>query len=265
MDIEDFFQTALNDDTGVLTITLSRGDDKKNQLSIAMVDALRSILQPELTQPTCKGLILASAKEKVFSTGADIEADLRHLSPEEAAGYSREGCKVFGMLTKLPCPTVAALSGFTLGGGLELALCCDFRVATKGARLGLPEINLGVMPGWGGTQRLQRLIGRSRALRIILSGAPVNAAAALDWGLVDEVVDTYQQLLPAAEKILAQFTGKSPRAVAMAKRAVYEGGDMDLVAALNHESDLFRLAWSTADRQEGISAFLEKRRPIWPD
>ena len=91
MAIEDFFQTALNDDTGVLTITLSRGDDKKNQLSIAMVDALRSILQPELTRPTCKGLILASAKEKVYSTGADIEADLRPLSPEEARGYSSDG------------------------------------------------------------------------------------------------------------------------------------------------------------------------------
>jgi enoyl-CoA hydratase len=172
---------------------------------------------------------------------------------------------VFGLLGSVPCPTVAAISGFALGGGLELALCCDFRIATKGARLGLPEINLGLIPGWGGTQRLPRLIGQPRALRLILSGEPLNATQALECGLVDELVHDYAALHPAAEKLLARYQGKSRHALALAKRAVNEGGELSFAEGLELESELFGLAWNSPDRTEGIAALMEKRRARWPE
>jgi enoyl-CoA hydratase len=258
-------RTELNEQTRILTITLDRRDNDKNQLNSALIEELQQVLAPELARPAYRGLILCSAREKVFSTGADVEGQMAGLSPVEAARFSRRGHEIFGLLPRLPYITVAAISGFALGGGLELCLCCDFRVATKGARLGLPEINLGVLPGWGGTQRLPRLIGKPRALRMILGGDPVNAAVALEWGLVDEVVETHSGLLQAAEKLLARYAGKSPRAIAAAKRAVYEGLELPLPAALDLESEVFGLAWGTADREEGVRALVEKRRPAWPE
>jgi enoyl-CoA hydratase len=248
----------------VLTITLDRRDNEKNQFNSALIEDLQEVLAAELAHPQYRGLILRSSREKVFSTGADIEGQMVSIEPVAAAHFSRHGHGVFGLLNLLPYVTVAAISGFALGGGLEICLCCDFRIATKGVRLGLPEINLGVVPGWGGTQRLQRLIGRARALRMILSGDPVNAATALEYGLVDEVVESYDALHGAAQKLIARFAGKSARAVAAAKRAVYEGAELPLHAALHLESEIFGLAWSTPDRAEGVQALIEKRRPVWP-
>ena len=261
----EHIQTQFDENTRILTVTLNRRDNSKNQIHRDIVFELEDILKTQLLEPTLHGLILNSAHEKVFSTGADIEGVLSKLSATDATRFSRQGRAVFGFITQLPCPSVAAISGFALGGGLELALCCDFRIAAKNVRLGVPEINLGVLPGWGGTQRLPRLIGRSRALRMILSGDPVNAATALEWGLVDEVVDGYEDLHPAAVKLLGRFNNKSLRALEIARRAVNEGLSLPLPAALDLESELFGLAWSTPDREEGISAFMEKRRPKWPE
>jgi enoyl-CoA hydratase len=254
----------VNPQTRVLTLTLDRRDNEKNQLNSPLIEELQQVLVGELVHPQYRGLILRSSREKVFSTGADIEGQLAGIDPIEAARFSRHGREVFGLLSRMPYITVAAISGFALGGGLEICLCCDFRIATKGARLGLPEINLGVIPGWGGTQRLPRLIGRQRALRMILSGDPINAAAALEYGLVDELVENYAGLQGAAEQLIARYAGKSARAVAAAKRAVYEGAELPLGAALNFESEAFGLAWSTPDRVEGVRALIEKRRPVWP-
>lgn len=265
MSSEPQLSASYNENTRILRITLNRSDLPRNQIGSQMVRELRDLLQPEVDHPRLRGVILCSAQEKVFSTGADIGGELSVMDPSEAARFALAGREGFALFTKLPCASVAALSGFALGGGLEVAMCCDFRIATAGARLGLPEINLGVIPGWGGTQRLQRLIGRSRALRMILTGDPIPAPTALEWGLVDEVVDKYAELIPAAERLLARFADKSQRAVAVAKRAIHEGGDMPLAQALNLESDLFGLAWSTPDRVEGVAALMEKRRPQWPD
>jgi enoyl-CoA hydratase len=262
---EPHIQSSYREATRVLRVTLSRPDLPRNQIGSRMVRELRELLQPEVERPRLRGVILCSAQEKVFSTGADIGGELREMDPSEAARFAIAGREAFALFTRLPCPSVAAISGFALGGGLEIALCCDFRIAASGARLGLPEINLGVIPGWGGTQRLPRLIGSSRALRMILTGDPVPAATALEWGLVDELVDGYAELIPAAERLLARFADKSRRAVAVAKRAIHEGGDMPLAQALNLESELFGLAWSTPDRVEGVTALLEKRRAQWPD
>lgn len=247
----------------ILRLVLDRQDNPRNQLGSQLIRELRELLLPEIEQPRLKGLILCSAREKVFSTGAEIDGELRGMASAEAAQFAMAGRETFALLTKLPCVSVAALSGFALGGGLELALCCDFRVATAGARLGLPEINLALIPGWGGTQRLQRLIGRPRAMQLILTGDPLSGAKALEWGLVDEVLESYAELLPAAERLLARFAGKSRSAVAVAKRAIYEGGEMPLAQALSLEGELFGLAWSMPDRAEGITALVEKRRAKW--
>jgi len=260
-----YFTTDFAADGAILTVVLSRSDNAYNQINTGMVEALREILEPYAGDDGIRGLILASKHEKVFSTGADVEGELGRLTPVEAARFSRTGREVFSLLTRLACPTVAAISGFALGGGLELALCCDFRIAAKNARLGLPEINLGIIPGWGGTQRLPRLVGRVRALKMIMTGEPVNAATALEYGLVDEVVESADELLPAANKLLGKFSQKSRRALAIAKRTVYHGAELNLHQALDLESELFGLAWSTADREEGIAAYMEKRRPNWPD
>ena len=265
MSVDNYLKTEFNEELGILTVTIDRLDNDKNQIDSGMVEALMAVLYPEQVKPRARGLFLISGKEKVFSTGADIEGELKDLSPTEAALFSTAGGEVFSMLNKLSCPTVALLAGFTLGGGLELALCCDFRIAAKNIRVGLPEINLGVIPGWGGTQRLPRLIGRSRAMKMILTGDPVNAATAIDYGLVDEVVDSYADLVPAGEKLLKKLNGKSRGAIALAKRAVYEGGNMTLHDGLALESGIFALAWGTEDRVEGLAAYMEKRKPRWQD
>jgi enoyl-CoA hydratase len=146
-----------------------------------------------------------------------------------------------------------------------LALCCDFRIVAANARLGLPEINLGLIPGWGGTQRLPRLIGRSRALRMILSSEPLNAEAAIDCGLADELVPNAAELEDSALQLLARFSSKAGRSLGLAKRAVYQGEQLPLEQGLDNESELFGTAWDTAERREGISAFLQRRRPQWPE
>jgi enoyl-CoA hydratase/carnithine racemase len=261
----EYLQTELLGDGGVLAVTLARGDNPKNQLNVPFVAALEEVFTRARELPRLKGLILRSAHEKVFSTGADIAGEMTALDPAQARAFSQRGRDVFGILTQLPCPTVACIAGFCLGGGLELALCCDFRIAAKNARLGLPEINLGLIPGWGGTQRLPRLIGQPRALRMILSGDPLNAEAALESGLVDEVADDHSALLPAAQRLLARFGDKAAQTLCLAKRAVYGGLEKGLEGGLTLESDLFGQAWGTAERVEGISAFMEKRRPQWPD
>jgi enoyl-CoA hydratase len=262
---EHFLTCRFSDDSRILTITLDRQDNDKNQIGTGTVEALMEVIYPEQVRPRARGIILRSGKKKVFSTGADVEGELKDLNPTEAALFSTAGREVFALLSKVGCPTVALINGFTLGGGLELSLCCDFRIAARNTRLGLPEINLGVIPGWGGTQRLPRLIGRSRALWMILSGDPINAEAALSYGLVDEIVDDYDDLVPAGEKLLGRLGAKSRTAIALAKRAVYEGGNMSLYDGLALESEVFGMAWGTEDRLEGIAAYMDKRKPRWQE
>jgi enoyl-CoA hydratase len=262
---EPYLRVELDEATAFATVILDRQDNDKNQIDTGMIRALMAVLSEEYLSAHSKGLILISGKEKVFSTGADIDNELKDLNAAQAARFSRAGREVFSILGKLPCLTVACLSGFALGGGLELALSCDFRLAVKSARLGLPEINLGVIPGWGGTQRLPRLIGANRALGMILSGDPIKASQAEDWGLVDGTVDSYGELRTAATTLLAKYSAKSRNAVAIAKRAIWEGLSGDLAHGLNLESEMFAQAWGTPDRSEGIAAYLAKRRPSWPE
>lgn len=262
---DHYLRSELLAEGRVLSITLDRQDNDKNQLNVPLVMALEAAFSDAAQQAGIRGLILRSAHEKVFSTGADIAGEMTSLEQAQAEEFSRHGHKVFSMLCSLPFPTVACIAGFCLGGGLELALCCDFRIAARNARLGLPEINLGLVPGWGGTQRLPRLLGRSRALRMILSGEPLNAESALEAGLVDELVESTAELEASALRLLARFSSKAARTLSLAKQAVYAGEQLPLDEALDNESRIFGAAWATAARREGISAFLEKRRPQWPE
>jgi enoyl-CoA hydratase/carnithine racemase len=246
--------TELKPRVGVLTI--KRLDNERNQINPELIDHIEEALK-EAAQLPLRVLIINSGYEKLFSTGADVES-LGRASAQEALDFSHRGKAVFGMLQQLPCLTICCLNGFTLGGGLELALHCDIRIATANARMGLPEINLGIIPGWGGTQLLPPVIGRSRALRMILSGEPVNAETALAWGLLDEIAPSYAELVPQAEKLAGKFADKAKGAFAKAKAAIYTG-------TTEHETTLFAVAWDSDERKEGIDALLAKRRAVWPD
>lgn len=189
---------------------------------------------------------------KVFLAGADIK-EMAKFTPEQARNYAQLGQGVFADLAALHCITVAAINGPALGGGLELTLACDFRFAVKSAKLGCPEVTLGLIPGWGGIGRLTKLIGLSRAKRLYLSGNPMSAEETLGWGLVDEVVNSTEDLDHRVTAFCKSLRRASPSAVALAKRAVRE---MD-------ELSPFAECFETVDAQEGMAAFVEKRPARW--
>lgn len=194
------------------------------------------------------------AEGKVFLAGADVKV-MANYNADDAREYGAIGQGVFSDLAAMPSVTVAAISGTTLGGGLEMALACDFRIAVKFAKLGLPEVSLGLVPGWGGMTRLTKLVGPSRAKRIYLSGMPVSADDGYAFGLVDEVVNSVEDLGPRVTAFCRSFQRAAPAAVNLAKRA---SRDLDDLSAF---ADCFR----TKDCREGIAAFLEKRTASWMD
>ena len=204
--------------------------------------------------------LVITGSGRAFIAGADIAA----LQQLEGGFAGREaalsGQDVMSTLAALPFPTIAAINGFALGGGLELALACDLRVAAKGARLGLPEVGLGLIPGYGGTQRLPRLIGAGRALDLILTGRHVSAEEALQLGLVNRLAD---DALSEAKALAATIIKNAPIALGLAKEAVVRGLDVSLYQGLEIEADLFGLAASTEDAREGTAAFLAKRAPTF--
>ena len=203
-------------------------------------------------------VILVVGSEKAFAAGADIEAMAKG---DIALAYQMtdQSKRVLNRLADMPKPTIAGISGYALGGGLELALCCDFRVASDNAVLGLPEIGLGIIPGGGGTQRLTRLIGASRASELILLGEPVKAEKAEIWGLVNMVVEV-DQMEPECEKLAKKLMTKSPIALRAAKTSMRSGMNMGLKDGLTLEQDIFCMLFGTVDQKEGMAAFLDKRK-----
>ncbi|MDQ3263051.1 MAG: enoyl-CoA hydratase-related protein [Myxococcota bacterium] len=208
-----------------------------------------------------RALIVTGAGEKAFVAGADI-TEMAELTPNEAREFAGVGHRVFQLMESLSIPTIAAVNGFALGGGCELALCCDLIYASEKAKFGLPEVGLGVIPGFGGTQRLTRLVGRVRAKELIFTGEIIDAAKAKDIGLVLDVFPP-DRLLPHCREMAAKMMKKAPLAIAQAKRVIEFGADSDLRAANELERQGFSMLFGSQDQREGMKAFLEKRTPVF--
>lgn len=245
---------------GIATVTVNR-PDKLNALSGAVILELRDVFERIASEPELRAAVVTGAGEKAFVAGADI-SELEKLSPYEARDFAVRGQRVFRLLETSGKPSVAAVNGYALGGGLELAMACTVRFASENARFGQPEVRLGIVPGYGGTQRLPRLVGRGRALEMLLSGEPVPAAEAHRIGLVNAVVPQ-AELLAHSRAWLAKVLANGPLAVALAMEAVDAGLEAGLEEGLRLEAAAFGLTAATEDRREGTRAFLEKRRPVF--
>jgi enoyl-CoA hydratase len=241
---------------GVAVVTVNR-PDKLNALSDRTMEELGRAFAALAEDAAVRGVILTGAGEKAFVAGADI-AELATQSPVEGRERSIRGQRVLDSIENLGKPVVAAVNGFALGGGCELALACHVRVASEGARMGTPEVKLGIMCGYGGTQRLPRLVGKGRALEMLLTGEMVDAQEALRIGLVNRVVPK-EKLLAEAEALLRKMLANGPLSLRYVLEAVNDGLEMPLDEAQRAEATLFGLICSTGDMKEGTKAFLEKR------
>jgi len=238
----------------IATVTLNR-PDKLNALNGEMLTRLDTIAD-ELDRTNDVRVVLLTGTGKAFCVGADI-FEWSSLSPlEMGRRWIRDGHRVFERYARLPQPVIAVLNGYTFGGGLELALAADLRLAGAGVQLSFPEVKLGIIPGWGGTQRLPDLIGKSRAKQMIFSGARIDAALAERWGLVNEVVEG-ENLMGRAQALAGEIAANGPVAVQLTKQLI-DGGEMASLEALAGT-----LASYTADAQEGVAAFREKRAPMF--
>jgi len=251
------FETLLLEETeGIVTVTLNR-PKVLNALSRQALGELAVAFGRLGGDPAVGGIILTGAGPKAFVAGADI-GEIQGLDAQAGREYARAGQSVLNLVERLGKPVVAAINGFALGGGCELAMACTVRFAAETARLGQPEVKLGLIPGFGGTQRLARLVGPGRALDLLLSGRMMGAAEALAAGLVDRVVAP-DQLLAEARQWLREVSQNSPLGVRLCLEAVRRGVHLPLDDALALEADLFGVATASADAREGTAAFLEKR------
>ncbi len=241
-------------------ITLD-GPQSLNALSTSMLDELEAAFDGA-AKGDARALLITGAGDKAFCAGADI-SELRGRPVAADLAAAERGQRLFARLDDFPILSIALINGLALGGGLELALACTFRIAAPGARMGLPEIKLGLIPGYGGTQRLPRLVGEARAMEMILSGRMVAADEALRIGLVSQVADG--DLIGAGIAFARGMTQMSLRALAFARRAVRAAGETPLAEGLKIEAELSTLAYRTHDAEEGISAFLEKRKARFED
>lgn len=255
----EFQNLQLNvSDGGILKIIINR-PDKLNALNIATISELRLAFQRVYDDETIKGVIVTGQGEKAFVAGADI-SELRELNEVNARKFAESGQEVFALIENCHKPVIAAVNGFALGGGCELAMACHIRVASQNARFGQPEVNLGVIPGYGGTQRLTQLIGKGKALELMMTGDMLTADQAEDLGLVNYVAHNHEELEAKCNELMAKITAKGPIAIGML---------IDCVNAVFNpkqngyqvEANAFGSCARTEDFKEGTSAFLEKRKP----
>lgn len=241
----------------VRTIVVNR-PDKLNALNRDTLNELTLAFAQAAQDDAVRVVVLAGSGEKAFVAGADI-AEMNGYTPAQAQGFSRTGQRLMSSIERLGKPVLARIQGFALGGGMELAIACHLRIASEKARFGQPEINLGLIPGFGGTQRLLRLAGRGAALELCLTGAVINAQRAHELGIVTRVVAA-DALDDAVDALADQLAAAAPLAAAGILDAVLQGGEMAIDQGLEFETQGFALAFSTEDMREGTSAFLEKRK-----
>ncbi len=244
--------------SSIAYVTLNR-PKVLNALSRKTIEELQEAFALAQSDPAVLGVILTGAGDRAFIAGADI-AELSEVTKEQALEFARNGQACLSFIENLGKPVIAAVNGFALGGGCEAAMACTMRIASDQAKFGQPEVKLGIIPGYGGTQRLPRLVGKGRALQLILSGSVIDAQEAYRIGLVNEVVPG-SQLIARAEAILNQIAANAPLAVKYAIEAVYKGAEQDLATGMKTEAELFSLAADTEDKREGTRAFVEKRPP----
>ncbi len=243
--------------------TIALNNPPGNSLKMPLLQELDSCLDACHANPEIKILIITGAG-KTFASGADIDEISKLTSKSQSKEMSAFGQRVFLKLENGPKPVIAAINGFCLGGGLELAMSCHIRVASDRAMMGLPEISLGIIPGFGGTQRLPRIVGMAKATQMILTGDPVRSEEALSIGLVQMVVSK-DTLVEDAKKLALKLASKSGLAMRQALKSIGQGAALDIASAMDLESSVFSDLYGTHDMKEGVSAFLEKRKPDFQD
>lgn len=252
----DFIRLEKDGPVAVITIDRPKALNALNSQTLAELD---QAIGEVAADTNLRALIITGGGEKAFVAGADI-SEMAAYSTAQALAFAQRGHKVFMALEQLAIPTIAAVNGFALGGGCELALACDLVYASEKAKLGLPEVSLGVIPGFGGTQRLSRLLGRQRAKELIFTADMIDAAKAKEFGLVLDVLPA-ADLLAHCKKIAGTIAKRGPVAVAQAKRAIEQGADLSLSAGNELERQAFGLLFGTTDQKEGMAAFVAKRPP----
>lgn len=253
-----FHNLLIADRGSVRRISINR-PEKLNALNRETISELHIAFDQARHDNTIRVIVLAGSGEKAFVAGADI-TEFATATPLQAQEFSRHGQQLMLKIERLGKPVIARIQGFALGGGMELAMSCHLRIASDKARFGQPEINLGVIPGFGGTQRLLRLAGRGAALELCLLGAPIDAARALALGAVTRVVAA-DQLDAEVDALADQLAASAPHALAGVLDAMLIGGECDIDAGLDYETQAFALCCATADMREGTRAFLERRKP----
>jgi enoyl-CoA hydratase len=243
-------------------VTLTLNNPPHNPLGMATIDRLEELFTDLASDDSVRAVVLTGAGDRTFSVGADIKEFGTGIEEMGLKGFIGQRLRVADRIEKLPKPVVCAIRGACVGGGLEFALACHFRIAAEGARIGLPEIELGIVPAWGGTQRLTRTVGRAHALDLMLRAKLIGAEEALRIGLVNEICPP-QDLLDRAQALASELAEKPPISVAGILKAVIEGGGLPLEEGLALEFAAVEATSETQDATEGIMAFLEKRKPVF--
>lgn len=256
--MSEFNNLALSLDKGILTITVSR-PEKMNALNLATVEEIRTAIQRVYDDTEILGVILTGAGDKAFVAGADIK-EVAELNEVNARKFAENGQEVFALIENCHKPVIAAVNGFALGGGCELAMACHLRVATSNAKFGQPEVNLGIIPGYGGTQRLTQLIGKGKALELMMTGDMISADEAQQLGLVNHVVTGAEELKTKCEKLIQKITSKAPLAIGMVIDCVNAAFRAE-ENGYQTEANNFASCCKSDDFHEGTAAFIEKRKP----
>ncbi len=254
----NYTNLLLKKDPPLLTITLNR-PDKLNALNRRTLEELDSAFSEIEKDEQIRGILLTGSGEKAFAAGADI-AEIQALDLTSGEAFARFGQQVFARIENCTKPVIALVNGFALGGGCELAMACHLRLASENAKFGQPEVNLGLIPGYGGTQRMARLIGKGRALELLLTGNMIDAQRAYEMGLVNQVISA-ETLVAAGQKILNTILKKAPLAASYVLETVNRGLNVSLEDGIRLEADYFGKSCASNDMKEGTSAFLEKRKP----
>ncbi len=247
----------LKKEGGIAVLTISR-PKALNALNTKTLCELKEALNEVHGDKDVRVLIVTGGGDKAFVAGADI-TEMKDKNAMEGREFSVLGQRVFAELQDLPIPTIAAINGFALGGGCELSLACDIRIASSKAKIGQPEVTLGITPGFAGTQRLARAVGPAAAKELIFTGAPINAQEALRVGLVNKVVEP-DKLMEEAQALAMKMASNAPIAIKLAKQAINKGTEVDINTGMAYEAEVFGLCFSTEDQKEGMGAFIEKRR-----